>query len=133
MGERAELVDIHPLEADEILQKLVAQGRVPSFIRGVVGLKRRPFLTGGYPGSVHVEYEAIPGTQELVYFCFVPPEGTQPGDKFRSEFGVANSVDVVTPTGESRGPAQGYVLTEPQAIRLQHKLAILTQSKPFHT
>lgn len=48
---------------------------------------------------------------------------------FRSGFGVANMVDVVSPTGESRGPATTHVLTEAQELRIRERFVAIIEAR----
>lgn len=117
--------NLRPLEADGILERLVVEGRIPAFIRGTVDTTK--VVRYDYPRFGPCIPIYGPHTYEEVYFCFVPPEGTQPGDSFRSGFGVATLVDVVSPTGESRGMAECHSLTPDQTARIREKIISLSK------
>ena len=111
--------DRHPLEEQGVLEGLVTESRIPALLRAIAGPQ---YEIAHVSVEGQVDMRPVPGTKKNIFFCFVPPEGTQSGDQFRSGFGVANMVDAVSPTGESRGPAINYTLTEPQGIRIRERI-----------
>lgn len=125
MKQEGQPVSIHPLELEGALETLTSQYRWPSLIRAFVGPESR---ISHVSVNGDVELEDVPDTSKTIYFCFVPPEGTQPGDVFRSAFGVANDVDLVSPEGVSRGRAFMHTLSEEQGTRLNEKISQLWQA-----
>jgi len=108
----------NPLESEEFLRQLVSEGRIPAFIGAFAGPKPESFVDGKA-----VYKKGAKG--EKIVFCFVPPQGTQKGDAFRSVGGLT-FVEVVSPSGESRGDAKCYTLTSDQASKVRERIIQIT-------
>lgn len=96
--------DAHKLEEGDTLERLVDEWRAPQgFVVGTVG--------GGF----------MTEKKEEIVFCFIPPEGTQPGDILAGT--PMDGYTVKSPQGEKRGNCVMYEMTPEQAGRIYTRVA----------
>lgn len=91
-------IELHPLEEDGLLERLIDQHRMPT-----------GFMLG------------MPGT---LSFCYLPPEETQPGDKVTEleAVGLESDFVVTSPTGKVRGAAELVIMTDEQTVRILQRI-----------